>query len=584
MKARTRLLLLICLSGLFLGTFSRISAQHFVVYGFVLNSQTGEPVAGQRVIIKSDTNEQYFSFVDTLSTNFEGYFIDTIYYPYDHYTPFEVFTYDCFGNIHLYKFSAPIPDNPYYFHICTGIPLTCYANFSYTLNSNTSLQVDFSNLSVNADDYFWDFGDMTFSSLKNPVKVYANPGTYAVKLKIHDQFHFCEDSIVKYINVSNVFCNAVFSYTQNPHNPLEVQFTDQSNGAVNYYYWDFGDGTGSAVRNPFKQYSIPGNYKVTLHVFDSQPVYNTTDSAYSMITFDQEDYLNFGGQVFDGLFPVNYGYSELYRQEDNSFVYEASTTANDQGVYYYFKKYKGNYLLRTHDVFVSGSTYTLPCYYGNQIFWQETDPLALTQSAFNYDIQLPHTLDYPQGTCEIEGYISRKSGTVFHPAANITLFLLNSDMQAYTVVYSDSEGHFVFPHVAYGTYIVYPEIPGIYTSPYTVTLTEEDPNVKNIFFVLDHAAVTAISEQAEEAFSRVQLFPNPCTHEASLLLIPAGKTSCTIQVSDMQCRILYSTCVNLNQQEDQVYLPAQNWSPGTYFVSIRSQDQRVQTLKLVKIE
>jgi len=151
-----------------------------------------------------------------------------------------------------------------------------------------------------------DFGDQTFSNQKNPVKVYSNPGTYAVKLKINDLFHTCQDSIVKYINVSNVLCNAAFTYTQNPYNPLEVQFTDHSTGGVNYYYWDFGDGTGSALRHPFKQYNTPGNYKVMLKVFDSQPVFNTSDSADALISYVQSDYLNFGGQVFEGLFPINF--------------------------------------------------------------------------------------------------------------------------------------------------------------------------------------------------------------------------------------------------------------------------------------
>jgi len=149
MKNLRQLLLTGAFLGIFAFAFQSSFAQHFVVYGFVLNSQTGEPVAGQRIVIKSDTNEQYYNFCDTLTTNFEGYFIDTIFYPYDHYTPFEVYTHDCFGTVHLYKFSAPIPQNPYYFTVCTGMPMTCFANYSYILNPAVSLAVAFDYLPYN---------------------------------------------------------------------------------------------------------------------------------------------------------------------------------------------------------------------------------------------------------------------------------------------------------------------------------------------------------------------------------------------------------------------------------------------------
>ena len=46
-------------------------------------------------------------------------------------------------------------------------------------------------------------------------------------------------------------------------NPLIVQFTDQSNGNVTNYYWDFGDGTTSTDKNPIHNYNTPGTYTIT---------------------------------------------------------------------------------------------------------------------------------------------------------------------------------------------------------------------------------------------------------------------------------------------------------------------------------
>jgi PKD repeat protein len=52
--------------------------------------------------------------------------------------------------------------------------------------------------------------------------------------------------------------------------PLIVEFTDQSEGIITSYYWDFGDGDYATVKNPIHTYSIPGSYQVYLTVYDDQ--------------------------------------------------------------------------------------------------------------------------------------------------------------------------------------------------------------------------------------------------------------------------------------------------------------------------
>ena len=48
--------------------------------------------------------------------------------------------------------------------------------------------------------YFWDFGDSSFSYIKNPIHKYAIPGVYEVSLSVHD----CESfrTITKFLEVT----------------------------------------------------------------------------------------------------------------------------------------------------------------------------------------------------------------------------------------------------------------------------------------------------------------------------------------------------------------------------------------------
>lgn len=61
--------------------------------------------------------------------------------------------------------------------------------------------------------------------------------------------------------------------------PLEVQFTDQSDGAT-AWAWNFGDGNTSTVRNPVHVYRQPGTYPVSLTVSDGATSDTETRTGY----------------------------------------------------------------------------------------------------------------------------------------------------------------------------------------------------------------------------------------------------------------------------------------------------------------
>ena len=56
------------------------------------------------------------------------------------------------------------------------------ARFTYTVDENNGLLVNFTNASLNADSYSWDFGDGETSTEMSPSHTYAADGTYNVSL------------------------------------------------------------------------------------------------------------------------------------------------------------------------------------------------------------------------------------------------------------------------------------------------------------------------------------------------------------------------------------------------------------------
>ncbi len=133
-------------------------------------------------------------------------------------------------------------------------------DFNYSIAvAGVNYNVTFTNLSFDAESYFWEFGDGATSTLTNPTHIYAE-GNYEVCLtatNVYGDATACEDILV------SIIPNADLSFTGDP----TVVFTDVSTGGnATSWLWDFDDGITSAIENPVHTYAVNGTYGVCLTV------------------------------------------------------------------------------------------------------------------------------------------------------------------------------------------------------------------------------------------------------------------------------------------------------------------------------
>ena len=102
--------------------------------------------------------------------------------------------------------------------------------------------------------YFEPFVGQNFSSITGVVEY--GFGQYAINPR------FVEDIVA--IELIAGFSSSTVTGTA----PLIVAFTDQSQGNISTWWWDFGDGGTSEVQNPTHIYQNPGIYSVSLIVSD----------------------------------------------------------------------------------------------------------------------------------------------------------------------------------------------------------------------------------------------------------------------------------------------------------------------------
>lgn len=133
-----------------------------------------------------------------------------------------------------------------------------------------SLDAVFVNNSYNASTYQWDFGDNSSptdtSTEKNPTYTYPAIGDYYARLIAYSSINvLCNDTAEGLVHVYPEFLAS--NYVSNQHCSNEFSFFDQSSGlsgSATFWFWNFGDGTRSSLKNPIHIYNTPGEYEVMM--------------------------------------------------------------------------------------------------------------------------------------------------------------------------------------------------------------------------------------------------------------------------------------------------------------------------------
>jgi PKD repeat protein len=155
--------------------------------------------------------------------------------------------------------TAPVPT---FITSCTA--LACGTSSSGTVDPNTGDTIAYS----------WNFGDGTpVSTSTSPSHTYALAGTYTITLTTTDGWGNAASTsqVVSLIEpVSNVAPVPTFTVQCTALACLTNSFgTNDPNGDVIRYSWDFGDGTAlSTAASPPHTYLVAGTYTITLTVTD----------------------------------------------------------------------------------------------------------------------------------------------------------------------------------------------------------------------------------------------------------------------------------------------------------------------------
>ena len=145
------------------------------------------------------------------------------------------------------------------------------ARFTMSLNCSKPLERIFTDQSIGADEWNWNFGDGTISTLASPVHNYTIPGSYIVTLMVRNHTSGCDYTSTQPIQVVNVK-SAFFASDTIICKGTNIIFNSSLGLAeVKSFDWDFGDGTSftsTTANTATHLYTTSGDYSVRLIITD----------------------------------------------------------------------------------------------------------------------------------------------------------------------------------------------------------------------------------------------------------------------------------------------------------------------------
>ncbi len=367
------------------------------------------------------------------------------------------------------------------------------------------------------------------------------------------------------------------------------QFYDKSESEVVSWKWKFGDGAHAWVQHPDHVYINEGLYDVTLVISNSLlPNIGCTDSITKQLNVGNNDYSSFGGHVFAGLFPIDLAYAYLFKYDGIGLIPVDTAIIDTLGFYYFYQVLHGDYIVKASPQPGSQSFGNyIPSYFGNKIFWEDASVIHLETTGWEYDIRLKALSAATQGDGNLSGgtFYVDTAGAILNPATNIEIFIFDENEQVCACTYSNYFGDFFFSQLSFGTYEIYAEVPGAKVEAFSVTLSEENPDITDILIKINYDEVTYSIEENSSGCLEIanSVYPNPGQDIAYIDINVKRPTTYLIEVYDQVGHKVIENQFSSPAGLHSIPIDISSLDRGIYFFRVITEDRFSFIEKLIKL-
>jgi hypothetical protein len=380
-------------------------------------------------------------------------------------------------------------------------------------------------------------------------------------------------------------CEADFYYISDSLSQYTIMFFDNSISGltINSWTWDVGDGNTSTAQNPVHTYNANGVYNVCLTI--TADSLSCTSTYCDNVSIQISDNLYLGGNVFADIYQLDHGFAYAY-QEVNGVINEVFSDIIDSlGYYLFYPMASAEYYVKAEPSPTSTyfNTY-MPTYYGDVAFWGDATLINLDNNLYTADINLVSLNQSAAGSGSIAGNIAyggnNKANT---PAVGIQIMLANEEGEFVGLTYSDEEGKFVFPDLAYGTFTLYAEIMKINMTPKDFILSQENYMIDDISMTITGDEIYFGPDGIDSFYidNVSEVYPNPIRNNLKLDIGIKNPTIITVKVHNQVGQTLIIEQFNMGNNQT-IEVNTSGLKSGMYFMEIIADDNYRIARKFIK--
>ena len=568
-----------------LTSFAALSQYSPIYISGSVKEANGNPIAKQHITILSDTSGGGWGYFNNVYTDSNGLYNLTITPPAGIIRQFKATTYDCHQHRIDSFFTNTTQNITLNFMICYKPPPTCNAYFRTDSLNNPYIRHFIDQSYGTPTSYNLDFGDGTFSTLKNPAHTFAK-GDFNVCLSIYDSVTNCSSTDCRWVYIDN-HCFVGFIYDDSN---LTVKFFGYNNTALTKsvsYSWEFGDGATSTLQNPVHTYSSLSSFNVcmTANVIDSQN-YSCSPRPCTQIQLGLIHKVPIEGRIHSSTYTVDKALVYLIKYNPNDSTLTAidsvfSMDSSGMCSYYFNNVLIGDYLIKAALTSASISySHLLPTYYGNVLYWDQATTIRIkNQTGYIRGADIIMVSGNNPGGPGFIGGKTSKGANIWElnpelPIGNVEILLLDQSGNPVSYNYSKASGDFGFNSLALGTYQIYAELPGKKTSPAYVTIDAQNPSVNDVKIVITKKSIgTSVNPDISISMSNVgNIYPNPIQGKLNLDIYVKKTVVVVVQITNNLGQVIKTTHYKLTTGRNTITSDTHNLPQGIYTLNIKASD------------
>lgn len=222
-----------------------------------------------------------------------------------------------------------------------------------------------------------------------------------------------------------------------------------------------------------------------------------------------------------------------------------------------------------------GYATSLPTYYTSSLNWNGNGVTTIPAGAntTGADIDMIQGTN-PGGPAFIGGDVlqgANKSTAPGDPLAKRILILTTAANVPVAYAYSDVDGHFSFPSLAYGSYKLFGDAPGIANPSITFTLNSTTPSLTAITFEENSdgfvGALWPASVATAPELAHVSVYPNPVTDVLNVAGLNTVEGAKTITLTGINGAVTFNQTFEANEK---ISIPVSGLSAGMYMLQINT--------------